>query len=180
MTNCDWQYYEVLCRSEQKVAMEALKCPYKDMFDRSHYKWNLNANVISHEPGLKRCNRPFLIHATVVFKRMTNPLSYCLCNSPKLPLRAGTFHLPASSGLCYSSHFYFLHKCHHFINLARNQIREAAHQSCLPTERTEPSLQHTAAIRNTGRYTVHIPGNTHASFILYSTPVLCMKMTTSL
>lgn len=88
-----------------------------------------------------------------------NPLSYCLCNSPKLPLTAAksrTFHLQASSGLCYSSHFYFLQKCHHFINLARHEIREAVHQSCLPTERTEPCMSPLHSSHHT-HWQIHSP-----------------------
>lgn len=68
--------------------------PYKEMFDRSSYKWCLNANVISYEPGWKRCNQPFLIQTTVVFKRMTTPflIVYVIHQNCHLqPLRAGRF-----------------------------------------------------------------------------------------
>lgn len=116
--------------------------------------WCLNANVISYEPRWKRCNQPFLIQLCLRGWQPSS-LSYCLCNTPKLPLTAAksrTFHLQASSGLCYSSHFYFLQKCHHFINLARHEIREAVHESCLPTERTEPCM-------SSPLHTVHNPSN---------------------
>lgn len=76
-------------------------------------------------------------------KEDDNPLLIVYVIQHKLPLTAAEsrmFHLQASSGLCYSSHFYFLQKCHHFINLARHEIREAVHQSSLPTERTEPCM----------------------------------------
>lgn len=86
---------------------------------------------------------PFLIQTTVGFKRMTTPflIVYVIHQNCHLqPLRAGRFISTASSGLCHSSHFCFLQKCHHFINLARHEIREAVHQSALPTERTEPCM----------------------------------------
>lgn len=58
---------------------------------------------------------------------------------------------------CTHPHFYFLQKCHHFINLGRHQIRERhCIKAGLPTERTEScsSLQH----RNHHTHT-----HTHAS-----------------
>lgn len=59
--------------TEQKKSIETPTWPHKEMFDGSSFKWCLNANVISYEPGWKRCNQPSLIQTTVVFKRMTTP-----------------------------------------------------------------------------------------------------------
>lgn len=74
------------------------------------------------------------------------------------PLRAGCFISKPSSGLCFSSHFYFLQKCHPFINLARHEIREAVHQSRLPTERTEPCMSPLHSSQHTHWHT-HKPSN---------------------
>lgn len=77
-----------------KCCIETLTWPYMEMFDRSSYKWCLNANVISYESGWKRCNQPFPIQTTVVFKRMTTPflIVYVIHQNCHLqPLRAGRF-----------------------------------------------------------------------------------------
>lgn len=77
-----------------KCHIKTLTWPYTEMFDRSSYKWCLNANVISYEPGWKRCNQPFPIQKTVVFKRMTTPflIVYVIHQNCHLqPLRAGRF-----------------------------------------------------------------------------------------
>lgn len=72
-------------------------------------------------------------------KRMTTPflIVYVIHQNCHLqPLRAPRFisRLP----LVFATHPIFTSskKCHHFINLAGRQIREAEHQSRLPAERT--------------------------------------------
>lgn len=157
------------CNSSTKTDLNVgsvgtLPRPYKDMFDRSTYKWCLNANVISYEPGWKRCNQPFLIQMTVVFKRTTSPflIVYVIRQNCHLqPLRAGRFisKLPLVSATHPISTSF--QKCHHFINLARHEIREGVHQSCQPTERTEPcmsplhSSHHTHTLANTQSTSTH-------------------------
>lgn len=77
-----------------KCCIETLTWPHKETFDRSSYKWCLNANVILYEPGWKRCNQPFLIQTTVVFKRMATPflIVYVIHQNCHLqPLRAQRF-----------------------------------------------------------------------------------------
>lgn len=94
LLSISWSSFLASQHNSWHYRAETLTWPRKGMFDRSSYKWRRNANVISQKPNWKRCNQPFLIHTTLMFKRMTTLflIVYVIHQNCHLqPLRAPRF-----------------------------------------------------------------------------------------